>query len=98
MSVVLPNAGPGIVAAWLAMYVLCATEFSVTLLIAPAGSPMLAPSVVNLMRRGQDPEIAACQVLLLAVIALPLVPISLAAIWRWRPRRGGEGIEPKGAR
>jgi iron(III) transport system permease protein len=84
VSVVLPNAIPGIVAAWLAMYVLSATEFSATLLIAPAGSPLLAPSVVNLMRRGQDPEIAACQVLLLAVIALPLVPITVAAVWRWR--------------
>ena len=84
-SVVLPNAAPGLVAAWLATYVLCATEFSATLLIAPAGSPLLAPSVVNLMRRGQDPEIAACQVLLLAVIALPLVPLGLGAILRSRP-------------
>jgi len=88
MSVVLPSASPGIVAAWLAMYVLCATEFSATLLIAPPGSPLLAPSVVNLMRRGQDPEIAACQVLLLAVVALPLVPIAIAAIWRNADRSG----------
>ena len=72
VSVVIPNAAPGLVAAWLATYVLSATEFSATLLIAPPGSPLLAPSVVNLMRRGQDPEIAACQFLLLGVIALPL--------------------------
>jgi iron(III) transport system permease protein len=91
VSVVLPNASPGIVAAWLAMYVLCATEFSATLLVAPAGRAMLAPSVVNLMRRGQDPEIAACQVLLLAVVALPVVPLAAVAVWhrrRSRVRRG----------
>lgn len=90
LSVVLPNAAPGLVAAWLAMYVLSATEFSATLLIAPPGSPLLAPSVVNLMRRGQDPEIAACQVLLLAVIALPLIPLAAARLSRtteWLARR-----------
>jgi iron(III) transport system permease protein len=86
IAVVLPNAAPGLVAAWLATYVLSATEFSATLLVAPPGSPLLAPSVVNLMRRGQDPEIAACQFLLLAVIALPLIPISMAAISRARER------------
>jgi iron(III) transport system permease protein len=88
-AVVIPNAAPGLIAAWLATYVLCATEFSATLLIAPPGSPMLAPSVVNLMRRGQDPEIAACQFLLLAVIALPLVPIAVGAIHRARARTKG---------
>jgi len=83
-SVVLPNAAPGLAAAWLAMYILSATEFGATLLVAPPGSPLLAPSVVNLMRRGQDSEIAACQILLLAVIALPLVPLALAAVLRSR--------------
>lgn len=82
MSIVFPNAAPGLAAAWLAIYVLSATEFSATLLVSPPGSPLLAPSVVNLMRRGQDPEIAACQFLLLVVIALPLVPIAVAAIHR----------------
>jgi ABC-type spermidine/putrescine transport system permease subunit II len=91
MSVVLPNAAPGLVAAWLATYVLCATEFCATLLIAPPGSPLLAPSVVNLMRRGQDSEIAACQVLLLAVIALPLAPIALGAVVRSRVWSAGRG-------
>jgi iron(III) transport system permease protein len=85
-SIVLPNAAPGLAAAWLAMYVLSATEFSATLLVSPPGSPLLAPSVVNLMRRGQDPEIAACQFLLLAVIALPLVPVAAAAIHRAKAR------------
>jgi len=87
-AVVLPNAAPGIVAAWLATYVLSATEFSATLLVSPPGGPLLAPSVVNLMRRGQDPEIAACQFLLLAVIALPLVPISVATVFRSRTIKG----------
>jgi ABC-type Fe3+ transport system permease subunit len=90
-AVVLPNAAPGLVAAWLATYVLSATEFSATLLVSPPGSPLLAPSVVNLMRRGQDPEIAACQFLLLAVIALPLVPIAAAAIYRARARMAAKG-------
>jgi iron(III) transport system permease protein len=84
ISVVIPNAAPGLVAAWLATYVLSATEFSATLLIAPPGRPLLAPSVVNLMRRGQDPEIAACQFLLLGVIALPLAFIACGAIIRAR--------------
>lgn len=83
-AVVIPNAAPGLVAAWLATYVLCATEFSATVLIAPPGGPLLAPSVINLMRRGQDPEIAACQFLLLAVVALPLAAIALAAVAKRR--------------
>ena len=81
-AIVLPNASPGIIAAWLAIYVLCATEFSATQLIYPPGSPPLAPSIINLMRRRQDPEIAACQVLLLAVVALPQLPLAIAALWR----------------
>jgi iron(III) transport system permease protein len=93
ISVVLPNAAPGLVAAWLALYVLSATEFSATLLVAPPGSPFLAPSVVNLMRRGQDPEIAACQFLLLAVIALPLVPLACAAIHRARAHTIHQGVK-----
>ncbi len=90
--VVLPNAAPGLVAAWLAMYILSATEFSATLLVAPPGSPLLAPSVVNLMRRGQDSEIAACQFLLLSVIALPLVPLTLAALFRSREMVFGKTV------
>jgi iron(III) transport system permease protein len=89
-EVVLRGAAPGLVAAWLAAYVLSATEFSATLLIAPPGSPLLAPSIVNLMRRGQDTEVAACQVLLLAVVALPLVPIATAGWIRARRRTSGE--------
>jgi len=77
-----PNAAPGLAAAWLCTYILSATEFSATLLVAPPGSPLLAPSVVNLMRRGQDPEIAACQLLLMGVVALPLLVPALAALLR----------------
>jgi iron(III) transport system permease protein len=91
LAVVLPNAAPGLGAAWLAAYVLSATEFSATLLIAPPGSPLLAPSIVNLMRRGQDPEIAACQILLLAVIALPLVPMAAAFLFRYRKQAAKQG-------
>jgi iron(III) transport system permease protein len=43
------------------------------------------------MRRGQDPEIAACQFLLLAVIALPLLLIAIARVHRvsaWMARKG----------
>jgi len=75
-TVTLRGAAPGLVAAWLVMYVLSATEFSTTVLITPPGQPLIAPSVVNLMRRGQDPEIAACQFLLLAVVATPLFVIA----------------------
>ena len=89
----IPNAAPGLVAAWLAIYVLSATEFSATVLIAPPGQPLLAPSVVNLMRRGQDPEIAACQFLLLGVIALPLALIALGMVLNSRVVDCNEGIE-----
>ena len=81
---VLPNAAPGLAAAWLAIYVLSATEYGATVLISPPGKPLLAPSVMNLMRRGQDAEIAACQILLLGVIALPLVLIALGVVLRSR--------------
>jgi len=84
VAVVLPNAAPGLVAAWLAIYVLSATEYGATVLISPPGKPLLAPSVMNFMRRGQDPEIAACQILLLGVIALPLALIALALVLRSR--------------
>jgi iron(III) transport system permease protein len=40
--------------------------------------------VINLMRLGQDPEIAACQFLLLGVIALPLVVIACGWLLRAR--------------
>ncbi len=89
----LPNAAPGLAAAWLAIYVLSATEYGATVLIAPPGKPLLAPTVMNFMRRGQDPEIAACQILLLGVIALPLALISLGMVLRSRI-----GLVEKGAR
>lgn len=81
-AVVIPGTAPGLLAAWLAIYVLSATEFSTTVLVSPPGKSLLAPSVVNLMRRGQDPEIAACQFLLLIVVALPLAPLAIALIAR----------------
>jgi len=86
LKVILPGAAPGLAAAWLATYILSATEFGATLLVAPPGSPLLAPSVINLMRRGQDPEIAACQFLLLAVVGLPLAALALAVLIRSRTR------------
>jgi iron(III) transport system permease protein len=39
VSVVLPGAAPGLAAAWLATYVLSATEYAATALIAPPGRP-----------------------------------------------------------
>ncbi|WP_435018293.1 ABC transporter permease [Tundrisphaera sp. TA3] len=91
LAVVLPNAVPGLVAAWLAVYVLSATEIGATVLIAPPGKPLFAPSVMTFMRRGQDPEIAACQILLLAVIALPLALLSLGVALRPRAGRPQKG-------
>ncbi|WP_422930040.1 ABC transporter permease [Singulisphaera sp. PoT] len=84
LAVVIPCAAPGLVVAWLAIYVLSATEYGASVLIAPPGKPLLAPSVVTLMRRGQDPEIAACQFLLLGVIALPVAVIALVMLMRVR--------------
>ncbi|SIN77327.1 iron(III) transport system permease protein [Singulisphaera sp. GP187] len=90
-AVVLPNAAPGLAAAWLAIYVLAATEYGATVLIAPPGKSLLAPTVMNFMRRGQDPEIAACQILLLGVIALPLALIALGMVLRSRFRPVAKG-------
>lgn len=90
-ATVLPNAAPGLVAAWLAVYVLSATEIGATVLVAPPGKSLLAPSVMTFMRRGQDAEIAACQVLLLGVIALPLAPIALGMVLRPRIGFGSKG-------
>ncbi len=94
VGVVLRGAAPGLLAAWLAMYVLSAAESNATVLVSPAGRPMLAPSVVNLMRRGQDPEVAACQVLLLAAVGLPAAVVAGAAaavaqLKSRRPRQSG---------
>jgi iron(III) transport system permease protein len=87
-GVILPTAAPGLLAAWIAVYVLSATEFAATLLVAPPGAGLLAPSVVNLIRRGQDSEIAACQVLLLAVVVAPLIVFGAAAlVFRTRNER-----------
>jgi iron(III) transport system permease protein len=79
--VVLPGAWPGLVASWVAVDVLSATELGATALVAPPGQPLLAPTVVTLMRRGQDPEIAAYQLLLLAVVAWPLVVVGLGTLF-----------------
>jgi|GEM_PF-252966 len=92
LTAVLPNAAPGLVAAWLAVYVLSATEVGATVLVSPPGQSLLAPTVMNFMRRGQDPEIAACQVLLLGVVALPLVLIGLGMVLRSRTGPVAKGL------
>lgn len=92
LAVVLPNAAPGLVAAWLAIYVLSATEVGATVLISPPGKSLLAPTVMNFMRRGQDPEIAACQALLLGVIALPLALLALGMVLRSRVGTVAKGL------
>jgi iron(III) transport system permease protein len=76
-SVALPLATPGIVAAWLAVYVLSATEFGATVLTLAPGKPLLAVTVVNLIHYGQDAVIAASAFLLLGTVLLPLVPAAL---------------------
>lgn len=91
LAVVLPNAAPGLTAAWLAVYVLSATEVGATVLISPPGRSFLAPTVMNFMRRGQDPGIAACQILLLAAIAAPLGLIAVVTVLRPRIGRVAKG-------
>lgn len=91
LAAVLPNAAPGLATAWLAVYVLSATEIGATVLISPPGKPLLAPAVMNFMRRGQDQEVAACQILLLGVIALPLVLVALGMVLSPRLRRFAKG-------
>jgi iron(III) transport system permease protein len=86
ITIVLRSAAPGLVTAWLAMYVLSAGEYGATSLIAPAGHGLLAPSVLDLMQRRQEYQIAACQLLLLLVIMLPLGLIGLPWIARRKAR------------
>lgn len=87
-SVVLPLAAPGVVAAWLATYVLATSEYEATAIVVPPGRPLLAVTVVNLVHYGRDAEIAACALLLVAALALPLLPGALLLAWA-RRREGG---------
>jgi iron(III) transport system permease protein len=93
-TVVLPIAAPGLIAAWVSVYVLSATEFSATVLVLAPGRPLLAPTVVNMIHYGQDSQIAACALLLLGVVTLPLVALAfVAAVARralgWSVRSNG---------
>jgi iron(III) transport system permease protein len=84
--VALPLAAPGLVAGWLAFYVLAATEFAATQVVLAPGKPLLAPTVVNLVHYGQDAGIAASGLILVATVVLPLLPLSLLLLVRstWR--------------
>ena len=84
--VTLPLAAPGLVAGWLAFYVLAATEFAATQVVLAPGKPLLAPTVVNLVHYGQDAGIAASGLILVATVVLPLLPLSLLLLVRstWR--------------
>src|SRR5207302_11417098 len=73
-EVVLPLAAPALVASWLAVYVLAATEYEASTIVVPPGRELLAVTVVNMVHYGRDAEIAACALLLVAAVALPLVP------------------------
>ncbi len=94
-TVVLPIAAPGLIAAWVSVYVLSATEFSTTVLVLAPGRPLLAPTVVNMIHYGQDAQIAACALLLLGVVALP--PVSLALLAAVARRALGWSVRSNGA-
>ena len=85
--VVLPLAAPGLVAGWLAIYVLAVAEFGTSVLVCPPGSNVLSVSVVNQVHIGQGPAVAANALLLLLAVALP-VPAALVA-YVLASRRGG---------
>jgi iron(III) transport system permease protein len=78
-SIVLPLAAPGLVASWLAFYVLAASEFAASQVVSAPGSPLLAPTVVNQIHYGQSATIAAACLILVATVSLPVFLALLVA-------------------
>ncbi|MBI3723831.1 ABC transporter permease subunit [bacterium] len=87
-SVVLPLAAPGLVASWVAVYVLGVAEFGTSVLVSPPGAGVLSVSVVNQVHYGQGPAVAAEALLLLGAVALPAAPVALVALALARCARG----------
>ena len=83
----LPLAAPGLAASWLAVYVLAATEYEASTIVVPPGRELLAVTVVNMVHYGRDAEIAACALLLVAAVALPLLPLAAAFVLFGREKR-----------
>jgi iron(III) transport system permease protein len=82
--VVLPLAAPGLVAAWLAVYVLSCIEYGASVLVTPPGWPVLANTVANSVHYGQNAEIAAVGLLLLAIVLAPLALAGSVALVKTR--------------
>jgi iron(III) transport system permease protein len=76
VRVLLPLAAPGLVAAWLAVYVLSATEFAATQIAISPGNPLIGPTIVNFVHYGQDAKTAAAGLILVGAVVLPLLPLA----------------------
>jgi iron(III) transport system permease protein len=80
-DVVLPLAKSGLIAAWIIAYVFCVRDVGITMVVYPPGSDTLPVRIMTLMANGAPSLIAALCVIL---IAITLLPVFAAALWRAR--------------
>lgn len=77
LPLALAHLGSAMAAAWGLVYLLSATEFGASSLLAPPGKSLLAVFVVNEAHYGQGAELAALSALLLGTALTPLVGLAL---------------------
>jgi iron(III) transport system permease protein len=80
-DIVLPLAKSGLIAAWIIAYVFCLRDIGITMVVYPPGSDTLPVRIMTLMANGAPSLIAALCVIL---IAITLLPVFVAALWRTR--------------
>ena len=80
-DIVLPLAKSGLITAWIIAYVFCLRDVSITMVVYPPGSDTLPVRIMTLMANGAPSLIAALCVIL---IAMTLLPVFAAAVWRTR--------------
>jgi iron(III) transport system permease protein len=80
-DIVLPLARSGLITAWIIAYVFCLRDVSITMVVYPPGSDTLPVRIMTLMANGAPSLIAALCVIL---IAMTLLPVFAAAVWRTR--------------
>jgi iron(III) transport system permease protein len=80
-DIVLPLAKSGLITAWIIAYVFCLRDVSITMVVYPPGSDTLPVRIMTLMANGAPSLIAALCVIL---IAMTLLPVAVAALWRAR--------------
>jgi iron(III) transport system permease protein len=69
-TVTVPLILPALVSAWMLVFALSNREVSASVLVAPAGTPLLGPTVLDLYGNGAFTDLAAFSVLILIITAL----------------------------